>query len=66
MRFSSARHIRIQVAFARHLDAEQLLDREHEDELVRLEGDVVDPLGAYVIAFHHVFCSMFFSKPVWR
>ena len=22
--------------------------------------------GAYVIAFHHVFCSMFFSKPVCR
>ena len=29
----------------RDLDAEQLLDREHEDELVVLEGDVVDPLG---------------------
>ena len=27
------------------LEAEQLLDREHEDELVRLEGEVVDPLG---------------------
>ena len=27
----------------RHLDAEQLLDREDEDELVVLEGDVVDP-----------------------
>jgi hypothetical protein len=48
---------------ARHLDPEQLPDCEHEDELVVLEGDVVDPLG-YVIAFHHVFCSMFFSKPV--
>ena len=47
------------------LEAQQLLDREHEDELVRLEGEVVDPLR-YVIAFHHVFASMFFSKPVWR
>src|SRR5207244_8998154 len=28
----------------RHRDAEQLLDREHEDELVVLERDVVDPL----------------------
>jgi hypothetical protein len=30
---------------ARHLDLEQLFDREHEDELVVLERDVVDPLG---------------------
>ena len=29
----------------RHLDREQLLDREHERELVDLERDVVDPLG---------------------
>ena len=29
----------------RRLDPEQLLDRQHEDELVVLEGDVVDPLG---------------------
>jgi hypothetical protein len=28
----------------RHLEPEQLLDREHEDQLVRLEGEVVDPL----------------------
>ena len=28
----------------RHLDLEELLDREHEDELVVLERDVVDPL----------------------
>ena len=43
IRFSSARHIRIQVAFSRHLEVEQLLDRQHEDELVVLEGEVVDP-----------------------
>ena len=29
----------------RNLDCEQLLDREHEGELVDLERDVVDPLG---------------------
>jgi hypothetical protein len=28
-----------------NVDLEQLLDREHEDELVVLEGDVVDALG---------------------
>jgi hypothetical protein len=28
-----------------HLELEQLLDREDEDELVVLEGEVVDPLG---------------------
>ena len=28
----------------RHLEVEQLLDREHEDELVVLEREVVDPL----------------------
>jgi hypothetical protein len=27
-----------------HLETEQLLEREHEDQLVVLEGDVVDPL----------------------
>jgi hypothetical protein len=30
---------------ARHVDAEQLLDRKHEDELVVLERDVVDAWG---------------------
>ena len=30
---------------ARYLDPEQLLDREHEDELVVLEDEVVDPPG---------------------
>ena len=44
MRVSSQRSVRIQVAFRGHLQREQLLDREDEDELVVLEGDVVDPL----------------------
>ena len=44
MRFSSQSSMRIQVAFCGHLDLEQLLDREHEDELVVLERDVVDAL----------------------
>ncbi len=43
IRFSSQRSVRIQTAFGGDLDPEQLLDREHEDELVVLEGDVVDP-----------------------
>ena len=43
-RVISAMHVRIQVAFSRHVELEQLLDREHEGELVDLEGDVVDPL----------------------
>ena len=30
---------------SRNLDAEELLDREHVLELVRLEGEVVDPCG---------------------
>ena len=44
IRFSSERHIRIQTAFSGVSHGEELLDREHEHELVRLEGEVVDPL----------------------
>src|SRR6266566_3994977 len=42
-RFSSQRRVHPR-RFARHVQAEQLLDRENEDELVVLEGQVVDPL----------------------
>ena len=42
IRFSSHRSVRIQVALGGGLELEQLLDREHEDELVVLERDVVD------------------------
>ena len=44
MRLSSQRSIRIHVAFVGHLELEQLLDREHEHELVVLVADVVDAL----------------------
>ena len=49
----------------RHLELEQLLDREDEDEPVVLVADVVDPLGEGD-AFQYVFDSIDFSKPVWR
>ena len=49
----------------RRLELEQLLDREHEHELVVLVADVVDALGERD-AFHYVFDSIDFSKPVWR
>ena len=42
MRFSSASAIRAHDRAARHLDAEELLDREDVEELVRVERDVVD------------------------
>ena len=45
IRLSSQRSIRIHLALVGHLQLEQLLDREHEDELVVLVADVVDPLG---------------------
>ena len=44
IRFSSHRQVRIHVAFGGVSRREQLLDREHEDELVVLEREVVDPL----------------------
>ena len=43
IRFSSASSMRIHVALRGTSMSEQLLDREHEDELVVLERDVVDP-----------------------
>jgi hypothetical protein len=49
----------------RHLELEQLLDREHVDEPVVLVADVVDPLGKGD-PFQYVFDSIDFSKPVWR
>ena len=42
MRFSSASAMRAHDRAARHLDPEQLLDREDVEELVRVERDVVD------------------------
>ena len=44
MRESSQRSVRIQVALGGGSTPEELLDREHEGELVDLEGEVVDPL----------------------
>ena len=43
MRLSSAIAMRAQVARRGHLDAEELLDGEDVQELVRVERDVVDP-----------------------
>ena len=33
------------IGLRRHADAEQFFDGEHENELVRLKREVVDPLG---------------------